>query len=143
MGCLQKCKIICQRTQNRILVLHFFLILTSSSRMIFLAEGRVMSKQVEASQKYVSEGKIVKMRYLIGSSPPRCDKMRCVSCGHCEAIQVPIAPRITHDNLKAEHAHHLHFYENTPTIAYSRGDGISNYMPMCWKCKCGDYIFNP
>ncbi|GAA0144034.1 hypothetical protein Leryth_005401 [Lithospermum erythrorhizon] len=147
MGCLQKCLIFCQTTQNLILVLLIFLILSSYSssiHMTFLAEGRMMPNKVEASKKpIVRVEKTVKMRYLIGSFPPRCDKMRCVSCGHCEAVQVPIFPSIKHNNLKVDDTHQLQFYGTTPTIAYSRGDGISNYKPMCWKCKCGNYIFNP
>ncbi|KAL3812301.1 hypothetical protein ACJIZ3_013569 [Penstemon smallii] len=68
---------------------------------------------------------------MIGSMPPRCDE-KCKSCGHCEAIQVPIVPSKAKARRKS-----IYFY------AFSRGDDISNYKPMCWKCKCGDFIFNP
>ncbi|KAF3323775.1 EPIDERMAL PATTERNING FACTOR-like protein 2 [Carex littledalei] len=67
---------------------------------------------------------------LIGSRPPRCEG-RCISCGHCEAVQVPIAPqnklrRIFHGDQ-----------------IFSRGDESTNYKPLNWKCKCGDVIINP
>ena len=81
----------------------------------------------------------VSARRLIGSMPPRCET-RCRSCGHCEAIQVPIVPLIKNHGSTADHYHHL---SSTPTVASSRGDDISNYKPICWKCKCGDFIFNP
>ncbi|KAL8494663.1 hypothetical protein ACS0TY_025485 [Phlomoides rotata] len=73
----------------------------------------------------------VRMRGLIGSRPPRCDG-RCRNCGRCEAVQVPIAGSIK-KLLEQE----------IRRIEYSRGDGLSNYKPMCWKCKCGDLFFNP
>nr|GEX53651.1 epidermal patterning factor-like protein 2 [Tanacetum cinerariifolium] len=74
---------------------------------------------------------------LIGSRPPRCEKNYCRNCGHCEAVQVPIVPkkfiRTTQEELGT-----------TPkSMLYSRGDDLSNYKPMCWKCKCGDLMFNP
>ncbi|KAK9270404.1 hypothetical protein L1049_025983 [Liquidambar formosana] len=71
---------------------------------------------------------------LMGSRPPRCDR-RCSSCGHCEAVQVPVAPQF-------QSQRNSHYYA-APRTAYSRGDDITNYKPMCWKCKCGDLIFNP
>ncbi|XP_057532529.1 uncharacterized protein LOC130810471 isoform X2 [Amaranthus tricolor] len=73
-------------------------------------------------------------RALIGSRPPRCEG-RCNNCGHCEAIQVPIVPQ--------QGFPRSHFMHSRPTIAYSRGDSLSNYKPMSWKCKCGHSIFNP
>lgn len=70
------------------------------------------------------------VRALIGSRPPICER-RCMTCGHCEAVQVPVIPR-----------------ERNPTrrfwgIATLRGDYSSNYKPLSWKCKCGNRIFNP
>ena len=85
-------------------------------------------------QKRVEE-KVVMVRSLIGSRPPRCER-RCMSCGHCEAVQVPIVPSLKHQKIRSNQ------FFATPTIAYSRGDDISNYKPMCWKCKCGNFIFN-
>jgi Epidermal patterning factor proteins len=65
---------------------------------------------------------------LIGSRPPRCEG-RCISCGHCEAVQVPIAPQ----NKFRSFFHEI----------LSRRDEDTNYKPLNWKCKCGDVIINP
>ncbi|KAG6493022.1 hypothetical protein ZIOFF_047995 [Zingiber officinale] len=63
---------------------------------------------------------------MIGSRPPRCEG-RCLSCGQCEAIQVPAIPQ-----------------DLTPVAVSSRGDeGSSIYKPLSWKCKCGGMILNP
>ncbi|KAM7514453.1 hypothetical protein LguiA_004036 [Lonicera macranthoides] len=78
-------------------------------------------------------------RSMIGSRPPRCD-IKCNNCGHCEAVQVPVAPQLMKTQLNAKSAHHLF---TNPSIAYSRGDDLSNYKPMSWKCKCGNFLFNP
>ncbi|KAB1204323.1 EPIDERMAL PATTERNING FACTOR-like protein 2 [Morella rubra] len=112
---------------------------SSSSRPRFMAEGRGIPKLVEATKEGREEKKAVGIaRAQIGSSPPRCER-RCSACGHCEAVQVPVVPQVQlHRRI-----HRLSAASATPVIAYSRGDGISNYMPMCWKCKCGDFIFNP
>ncbi|GMH13653.1 hypothetical protein Nepgr_015494 [Nepenthes gracilis] len=76
---------------------------------------------------------------FIGSGPPKCER-RCAYCVHCEAVQVPIsAPH--KQGLKPAGAHFLH---STPTTVNSRADDDdSNYKPISWKCKCGDFIFNP
>ncbi|KAL7116852.1 hypothetical protein ACP275_03G032100 [Erythranthe tilingii] len=72
------------------------------------------------------ERKMILRSQLIGSRPPRCG-------GSCEAVQIPIiAPKI----MKLDEMVYS-------TIAYSRGDHISNYKPICWKCKCGHLIFDP
>ena len=55
------------------------------------------------------------LRGEMGSKPPRCEG-RCKSCGHCEAIQVPI---------------------------YSTSVSNIDYKPITWKCKCGSSLFNP
>ncbi|WOG91535.1 hypothetical protein DCAR_0310784 [Daucus carota subsp. sativus] len=66
-------------------------------------------------------------RKMIGSRPPRCER-KCRNCGHCKAVQVPIAP--------LRRSHKLY-------TAFSRGDDLSDYKPMCWKCQCGNSFFNP
>jgi len=77
---------------------------------------------------FQEEREVVVKRELIGSRPPRCEG-RCKNCGHCEAIQVPIAPQQGFPST--------HFRVN------SRGDNLLNYKPISWKCKCGNSIFNP
>ncbi|XP_050206830.1 EPIDERMAL PATTERNING FACTOR-like protein 2 [Mercurialis annua] len=111
-----------------------FFLISSSTQVIFKAEGRLTPKSPSFSQT-VNEEKML-MRSQIGSRPPRCDR-RCSTCEHCEAIQVPTNPQINHGtkNYSATNS-----FSN---IAYSRGDYSSNYKPMSWKCKCGNLIFNP
>ncbi|KAE9587071.1 hypothetical protein Lalb_Chr23g0269791 [Lupinus albus] len=72
----------------------------------------------------------------IGSRPPKCEG-RCISCGHCEAVQVPVEEIVQR--------HRSHYSSTRAIIAYSSrsDDDLSNYKPMSWKCKCGDYFFNP
>ena len=65
----------------------------------------------------------------IGSRPPRCEG-RCRSCGRCEAVQVPVIPQVKN-------------HGRTRDMPLSRSDDLSNYKPMSWKCKCGNYFFNP
>ncbi|XP_050366211.1 EPIDERMAL PATTERNING FACTOR-like protein 2 [Argentina anserina] len=74
----------------------------------------------------------------IGSRPPQC-RRRCGSCGHCVAVQVPVAPQKRSSSPAASTS------ETSPKrTAYSRGgDDLSNYKPISWKCKCGDLFFNP
>ncbi|XP_011074316.1 EPIDERMAL PATTERNING FACTOR-like protein 2 [Sesamum indicum] len=133
MGCL---KFLPTNRQLCICLLAFaFFCLSASPSLPFLAQGRQLSKLSAATLKTRNEEiKAVKiMRSMIGSKPPRCEG-RCKSCGQCRAVQVPIVPT-KKSLIKAAHFH--------ANIAYSRGDDISNYMPMCWKCKCGDFFFNP
>ncbi|KAJ0098223.1 hypothetical protein Patl1_28445 [Pistacia atlantica] len=112
----------------------FVLLIISSTQMGFKAEGRVNLKSFDSSQsgQRVEDDKAF-LGAQIGSRPPKCD-IKCRSCGHCEAIQVPASPA---QNGK----------KNSSTVAYNvanaRGDDTTNYKPMSWKCKCGKYIFNP
>ncbi|XP_072974120.1 EPIDERMAL PATTERNING FACTOR-like protein 2 [Typha angustifolia] len=65
-----------------ILLLFFFLAMYS-------AQGRSLSKLQEIVKEETKE-EMVMVEGMIGSRPPRCER-RCLSCGHCEAVQVPIA----------------------------------------------------
>ncbi|KAM4087301.1 hypothetical protein ACJW30_10G168100 [Castanea mollissima] len=126
--------------KNRHLVssLLLALLVSSLTQVKFMAEGRGLPNLVEAAQKGIEVNKVARMvRTQIGSRPPRCEK-RCSTCGHCEAVQVPIVPQVQNHRRSQFYASRA-----TPSIEYSRGDGNSNYKPMCWKCKCGDFIFNP
>lgn len=76
----------------------------------------------------IRENDVLVTRKMIGSRPPRCER-KCRNCGHCKAVQVPIAPFL-------KRSHKLY-------AANSRGDDLANYKPMCWKCQCGDSLFNP
>ncbi|RRT47612.1 hypothetical protein B296_00044905 [Ensete ventricosum] len=92
--------------------------------LILLSSSQVKLLQGRGEEKLM-------VRALIGSRPPICER-RCMTCGHCEAVQVPVIPQ-----------------ERNPTrqfwgIATLRGgDYSSNYKPLSWKCKCGNRIFNP
>nr|XP_043637170.1 EPIDERMAL PATTERNING FACTOR-like protein 2 [Erigeron canadensis] len=105
------------------------LLVLSSTYARFMPQGRLNWKLLDNDTqvaKYGDEynGNLKMKNEMIGSRPPRCEwKKYCGWCGKCEAIQVPIIgprPRKT-----------------------TRRDDISNYKPMGWKCKCGDFTFNP
>ncbi|RWW11273.1 hypothetical protein BHE74_00041553 [Ensete ventricosum] len=77
------------------------------------------------------EEKATTARALVGSRPPICER-RCITCGHCEAVQVPVIPQ--------ENKSRSRQFLGMATV---RGDYSSNYKPLSWKCKCGDLIFDP
>ncbi|XP_073128217.1 EPIDERMAL PATTERNING FACTOR-like protein 2 [Henckelia pumila] len=134
MGCGKK--MICGRWRihrfNVSLIVCMFLI--SSQSRLYNAEGRKLAQAADNSETLNEEKAI--LRAQIGSRPPRCER-RCVSCGHCEAIQVPTNPQTRNgiNNVSATAV--------LAKAAYVRGDDTSNYKPMSWKCKCGSLIFNP
>ncbi|CAH9119429.1 unnamed protein product [Cuscuta epithymum] len=130
-ACSHQCSMYGHGNQRQLLFLLIFSI-SIFSQSGFSAQGRVMPKQL------VEDGYIPQQvrRMLIGSRPPRCEN-KCRNCGHCEAIQVPIVPNLKNQpTIRSSHDLPKH-------IAYNREDYLSNYKPMCWKCKCGDLIFNP
>jgi hypothetical protein len=86
-------------------------------------------------------------RALIGSRPPRCERV-CMSCGHCEAVQVPIVPLDQHLLQKSSGAGAGAGATNTNAAVSAalftyRVDGITNYKPLSWKCRCGGTIVDP
>ncbi|XP_054788390.1 EPIDERMAL PATTERNING FACTOR-like protein 2 [Prosopis cineraria] len=105
----------------------------------FMAEGRAIPRLTEASKRGIEEekGLVKESKAQIGSRPPRCEG-RCTSCGHCEAVQIPIIPQVQSHSSTATAIHSA-----TRATTHSRGDDLSNYKPMSWKCKCGNYFFNP
>ncbi|KAK3030439.1 hypothetical protein RJ639_039196 [Escallonia herrerae] len=107
-----------------------------STQMRITAQGRTMVKvkPVGPSQAVVMEERMI-LRPQIGSRPPRCER-RCGSCGHCEAIQVPTNPQTKSGSRNSTTA-------STITYSTNTDDNYSNYKPMSWKCKCGNFIFNP
>ncbi|XVF36492.1 hypothetical protein REPUB_Repub19eG0063100 [Reevesia pubescens] len=128
---------VCCHRNRHLIVSFLFLLVSSFSQVRFMAaEGRSLSRFFEvADQKGIEEEKTLVMRSLIGSRPPRCER-RCSSCPHCEAIQVPVT-------TQSQNRRTRQFSAAIFSIAYSRGEDISNYKPMSWKCKCGNLIFNP
>lgn len=131
MGCGRNLKFT-RRLHQFTIYLLFFLI-SFSTHLSFIAEGRPLVKPIPQSQEAGKEEKAI-VRPHIGSRPPSCES-KCSSCGHCEAIQVPTNPNIKDGSRNNS--------TTVATIAYSRGDDYSNYKPMSWKCKCGNLIFNP
>lgn len=85
-------------------------------------------------------------RGLIGSRPPRCERV-CMSCGHCEAVQVPIVPQ-DHNHKQRKRAgqeeqkHHVVSDAAAMFSVNIHGD-LSNYKPLSWKCLCGGSILDP
>ncbi|KAF3439115.1 hypothetical protein FNV43_RR17390 [Rhamnella rubrinervis] len=136
MGCMSHSFICSSHVPGSLTTISLlFLLILSSAQLRFMAEGRAISKRVTVSQT-VKENKTM-VRAQIGSRPPRCER-RCSSCGHCEAIQVPANPQV-----KAGNRRNSSMVVVVANIDYARGDDNSNYKPMSWKCKCGNFIFNP
>jgi hypothetical protein len=80
-------------------------------------------------------------RSLIGSRPPRCERV-CMSCGHCEAVQVPIVPQ--HRKKKAGQEHPVVSAIGAAMFTtYRVNGGLSDYKPLSWKCRCGGIILDP
>ncbi|XP_020217809.1 EPIDERMAL PATTERNING FACTOR-like protein 2 [Cajanus cajan] len=129
MGCDHR--VICAQRLSFVSISLCFLIISSWTQMGFVTEGRKTPKQNGFDQVHDDKAMV---RAQIGSRPPRCER-RCRSCGHCEAIQVPTNPQAQNGKINSSNV--------STTIAYTMGEGGSNYKPMSWKCKCGNRIFNP
>ncbi|KAI3819894.1 hypothetical protein L1987_13747 [Smallanthus sonchifolius] len=121
---------LCPEIQNSTAFFIILLIL-SSTHARFTPRGGSNSKLIDNNTQVIDNededyGQMGVRIMMIGSKPPTCDwKKYCRRCGKCEAIQAPIVG------------------PSRSTNTTTRRDDISNYKPMCWKCKCGDFIFNP
>ncbi|KAK1681554.1 hypothetical protein QYE76_042402 [Lolium multiflorum] len=104
---------------------------------------RLLEIGTSKEQEEEARGEMMKTerRSLIGSRPPRCERV-CMSCGHCEAVQVPVAPQ--HHKKKAG--------QERPVVSaigaamfttYRVNGGLSDYKPLSWKCRCGGIILDP
>ncbi|EXB78246.1 hypothetical protein L484_007764 [Morus notabilis] len=128
---------ICSHRLSHFTACLLFLSILSSTHFSLMAEGRAMpipEHKKSISDEMVNEEEKAIVRARIGSRPPRCER-RCNSCGHCEAIQVPTNPQVKSGTTKQSSL--------LSNVQYARGQDNSNYKPMSWKCKCGDFIFNP
>ena len=96
---------------------------------------KVMAASKQEAARIKWERETEGRRSLIGSRPPRCERV-CTSCGHCEAVQVPIVPQ--EEKARAATAVTL-----AAAMFTYRVDGITNYKPLSWKCRCGDTILDP
>ncbi|KAE8665755.1 transcription factor bHLH19-like [Hibiscus syriacus] len=108
----------------------------TTTHVSYKAEGKPNLTSANSFSKTINEEKATLLRGQIGSRPPRCEG-RCSSCGHCEAIQVPANPQVQHGN------DHSSTSNSDVSFARKGGGGNSNYKPLSWKCKCGNFIFNP
>ncbi|XP_072971845.1 EPIDERMAL PATTERNING FACTOR-like protein 2 [Typha angustifolia] len=111
-------------------LLSLLLLLSSFQAPLHSAEGRELWKLQEVPKGRAEEG-MVMVEAMIGSRPPSCQG-RCISCGHCEAVQMPVAPQDEKGGIG-------HLFK----VITSKFDDSSNYKPLNWKCKCGDIILNP
>ena len=112
-----------------------------------MVTGRLPLRLLEigtSKEQKETRGREMKMegRGLIGSRPPRCERL-CMSCGHCEAVQVPIVPQ-DHKRAtrSADQEHNVVSAISAAMFTY-RVNGLSNYKPLSWKCKCGGIILDP
>ncbi|XP_074572298.1 EPIDERMAL PATTERNING FACTOR-like protein 2 [Curcuma longa] len=108
-----------------------FILLFGSTAFNHSVDGRSLFRLLEIASGVREQ----KVRALIGSRPPMCER-RCRGCSHCEAIQVPVIPQALNKAGKKESL-------AMAMASDLRGDISSNYKPLSWKCKCGDFIFNP
>ncbi|PUZ68340.1 hypothetical protein GQ55_2G019100 [Panicum hallii var. hallii] len=113
------------------------LILTSSMEAASSDARRLPLRLLEVGaskdEEVAIRGEMRGRRALIGSRPPRCERV-CMSCGHCEAVQVPIVPQDRRQKRAAAVSAAMFSY---------RVDGITNYKPLSWKCRCGGTILDP
>ncbi|VVB09864.1 unnamed protein product [Arabis nemorensis] len=113
------------------------LLILNSTHFSLMANGRPEPNSQQSTTKGLEDqDQKMMMRGLIGSRPPRCERVRCRSCGHCEAIQVPTNPQTKFHHSPSTSSEII-------DLDYIRGDDNSNYKPMSWKCKCGNSIYNP
>nr|XP_018682024.1 PREDICTED: EPIDERMAL PATTERNING FACTOR-like protein 2 [Musa acuminata subsp. malaccensis] len=116
-------------TKSPLRLLLIMLFLLSYNPIKHSVEGRSLLTLLEVASGRGGEKATV--RALVGSRPPICER-RCITCGHCEAVQVPVIPQEKKSRSRQ--------FLGTATV---RGDYSSNYKPLSWKCKCGDLIFDP
>ncbi|XP_064963821.1 EPIDERMAL PATTERNING FACTOR-like protein 2 [Musa acuminata AAA Group] len=116
-------------TKSPLCLLLLMLFLLSYNPIKHSVEGRSLLTLLEVASGRGEEKATV--RALVGSRPPICER-RCITCGHCEAVQVPVIPQEKKSRSRQ--------FLGTATV---RGDYSSNYKPLSWKCKCGDLIFDP
>ncbi|XP_042988857.1 EPIDERMAL PATTERNING FACTOR-like protein 2 [Carya illinoinensis] len=142
---------VCWHRNRNLLISTLIVLLVSSMTIVrFTAhKGRSIPKLVEAAQvsnNNPAESRRESREEMGKDMGERSDRVEAAKLReevrHLWAlVQVPIVPRVRRQRrspLISDASHATH----STTIAYSR-DGVSNYKPMCWKCKCGDFIFNP
>ncbi|XP_062213285.1 EPIDERMAL PATTERNING FACTOR-like protein 2 [Phragmites australis] len=110
------------------------LLLLLSSQGLQSTEGRALHYQFKDPPKVIQIGKGVSMaEALIGSRPPRCED-KCAPCGRCEAVQVPVAPRV--DSRGEAEAGRARLFRAAGDRTVD--ESYTDYKPLNWKCRCAD-----
>ncbi|KAL6647798.1 hypothetical protein ACP70R_015235 [Stipagrostis hirtigluma subsp. patula] len=122
------------------------LLLTSSMEVAYSDDRRLPLRLLEelTTSKEEEIRSEMERRALIGSRPPRCERV-CMSCGHCEAVQVPIVPQAIHHQraTRAQEEHVVSAASISAAMFSYRLNGLTNYKPLSWKCRCGGAIVDP
>ncbi|OEL22664.1 hypothetical protein BAE44_0016313 [Dichanthelium oligosanthes] len=111
------------------------------SRQRFFAHSTIQVKTYFLNSDGADVGKgLAVAGSLIGSRPPRCEG-KCAPCGRCEAVQVPVAPRVDGGRGEAAEAEPGRAHLFGPAGA-GAGDSVqesyADYKPLNWKCRCAD-----
>ncbi|PAN45732.1 hypothetical protein GQ55_9G134700 [Panicum hallii var. hallii] len=121
---------------------HLFLLLLA----LLLAASAHASTHGHGKAAFTEDKSIAGIIGVIGSRPPSCAG-RCRSCGHCEAVQVPISPQELQKRRRKKLGHGIRA-AGAAAAAGGRAmpasyDDHSNYKPLSWRCKCGRLILDP
>ncbi|XP_062213322.1 EPIDERMAL PATTERNING FACTOR-like protein 2 [Phragmites australis] len=116
---------------------HLFLLLLA---LLLAGSTHAYTSHGHDKAAFTEEKSIAGSRGVIGSRPPSCEG-RCRSCGHCEAVQVPISPQ---ELQMKKLGHGSRAAASTGGRAMPASyDDHSNYKPLSWRCKCGRLILDP
>jgi len=74
---------------------------------------------------------------LIGSRPPRCEG-KCAPCGRCEAVQMPVAPRVVDGGRGEAAPGRARLYSRAAGAGARVEESYTDYKPLNWKCRCAD-----
>jgi hypothetical protein len=74
---------------------------------------------------------------LIGSRPPRCDG-KCAPCGRCEAVQVPVAPRVDSRAGEGDADEPRRRGRDGLLLGSVDEESYTDYKPLNWRCRCAD-----
>ncbi|CAL4935247.1 unnamed protein product [Urochloa decumbens] len=119
---------------------HLFLLLLA---LLLTASAHASSTHGHGKPAFTEDKSIAGVIGVIGSRPPSCAG-RCRSCGHCEAVQVPISPQELKKRKKLGHGSRAAAAATTGGRAMPASyDDHSNYKPLSWRCKCGRLILDP
>ncbi|TVU45733.1 hypothetical protein EJB05_05231 [Eragrostis curvula] len=113
--------------------------------VLFLGLLLASARATVHAASFAEEQSVEGIRGLIGSRPPSCEG-RCRSCGHCEAVQVPISPQEKKKKKLGHGSRAAVLRGSTAAGGRTMPDSYydhSNYKPLSWRCKCGRHILEP